>query len=77
MLNSMNKRFGDTFTQRKLFSTECKEHGRNMSTAELLTAEQKEHGLKNTPTLNRVMRVEYVEHKGAGRAKATEMYRGK
>ena len=76
MLNSMNKRFGDTFTKRKLFSIEAKEHGRNMSAPELLSAERKEHRLKKTPTLGQAMRAEYVEHKGAGRSKATEIYRG-
>jgi hypothetical protein len=72
----MNKRFGDTFTHRKLFSTEASEHGCNMSKGELLTAERKEHGLKKTPTLSQAMRAEYVEHKGAGRSKATEIYGG-
>ena len=76
MLNRMNKQMGQTFNLRSLLSVESKEHGRNLSPVELLTAEQKEHGLKKKPTLNRVMRVEYVEHKGAGRTKATEMYRG-
>jgi hypothetical protein len=76
MLNRMNKRMGQTFNLRSLHSVEAKEHGRNMSTAELLTAERKEHGLKKTPTLSQAMRAEYVEHKGAGHSKATEIYGG-
>jgi hypothetical protein len=76
MLNRMNKRMGQTFNLRSLLSIEAKEHGRNMSPSKLLIAERKEHGLKKTPTLSQAMRAEYIEHKGAGHAKATEIYGG-
>jgi hypothetical protein len=72
----MNKHIGNTFSYHELMQAEAKEHGRNMSKRELMKVEKKEHRLTKTPTLTQAMMAEYAEHKGAGRARATAMYKG-
>ena len=62
MLNQLNKHVNHLSIKKNLYAIESIEHGRKITKKNLMNTEMKEHGLKNKPSMSRLLGMERKEH---------------
>jgi len=62
MINQLNKHMNHLSIKKNLLGIKSIEHGRKVTKKNLMDSEMKEHGLKNKPSMSRLLGMERKEH---------------